>query len=39
MKAMRVAIEESRFAAWRDSFRVRYFGRRERSNRDDGDDE
>jgi queuine tRNA-ribosyltransferase len=38
MQAMRKAIEESRFAAWRDAFRARYFGRRERG-RDDGDDE
>jgi queuine tRNA-ribosyltransferase len=39
MQAMRAAIEESRFAAWRDSFRARYFGRRERGGRDEGDDE
>ena len=31
MRAMRSAIEDGRFAAWRDAFVVRYFARRERA--------
>jgi hypothetical protein len=40
MRAMRLAIEQDRFPAWRDAFRERYFARRAKGGggrRDDGD--
>ena len=40
MRAMRQAIEQDRFPAWRDAFRERYFARRAKGGggrRDDGD--
>ncbi len=41
MRAIRLAIDEDRFPAWRDAFRERYFARRTRNDGkrdDDGDD-
>jgi queuine/archaeosine tRNA-ribosyltransferase len=38
MRAMRGAIENETFPAWRDAFRERYFARRQKQTRNDESD-